>query len=90
MRSVCCSRRYLREVRKMDKTGSKVGNDPDKEKSKGFFEKHFSRFVEINRKYAEPQIKMTKSVRIALLGLRIYLIILVLVLGFKFYTLIKP
>jgi len=73
----------------MDKTVSKGGSDRDNEKSEGFFEKHLSRFVEINKKYAEPQIKMTRMVRIALLGLRIYLIILVLVLAFKFYTLIK-
>jgi hypothetical protein len=74
----------------MDKTVLKAGSERESEKSVGFFEKHFSRFVEINEKYAEPQIKMTRMVRISLLGLRVYLIILVLVLGFKFYTLIKP
>ena len=32
---------------------------------------------------------MTRTVRVALLGLRIYLIILVLILAYKFYTLVK-
>jgi hypothetical protein len=74
----------------MEKTVSTDGSDSDKIKSGGFFEKYFSRFIEINKKYAKPQIKITRMVRIALLGLRIYLIILVLVLAFKFYTLIRP
>jgi hypothetical protein len=74
----------------MEKMISTGESDDDKVKSGSFFEKHFSRFIEINKKYAEPQIKMTGMVRIALLGLRIYLIILVLVLGFKFYTLVRP
>ena len=73
----------------MDKIVSKGGSDGDKVKPVGFIEKHFSRFIEINKKYAEPQIKMTRPVRIALLGLRLYLIILVLVLAFKFYTLVR-
>ncbi|HVP94411.1 MAG TPA: hypothetical protein VMS89_04485 [Methanoregulaceae archaeon] len=74
----------------MEKTVPTDGKDCDKVKSGGFLEKHFSRFIEINKKYAEPQIKMTGMVRVALLGLRIYLIILVLVLAFKFYTLVRP
>jgi hypothetical protein len=74
----------------MEKMDSTVGSEGDKIKPGRFFEKHFSRFIEINKKYAEPQIKMTRMVRIALLGLRVYLIILVLVLGFKFYTLVRP
>jgi hypothetical protein len=74
----------------MEKMDSMVGSEGNKVKPDSFFEKHFSRFIEINKKYAEPQIKMTRMVRIALLGLRVYLIILVLVLGFKFYTLVRP
>jgi hypothetical protein len=41
-------------------------------------------FTEINKKYAKPRIKMTKGVKTALLFLRLYLIFLVLVLGYKF------
>jgi len=74
----------------VEKTTQITGNDDEPGRTGGFFEKHFSRFIEINRKYAEPQIKMTGPVRIALLGLRLYLIVLVLVLGFKFYTLVRP
>ena len=40
--------------------------------------------TEINRKYAKPRIKMTRGVKIALLFLRLYLIFLVLVLGYAF------
>ncbi|MEI6840546.1 MAG: hypothetical protein WCK53_04735 [Methanomicrobiales archaeon] len=57
--------------------------------SDSFLAKQFSKFTEINKKYAKPQIKMTPMVRIALLGLRIYLIVLVLVLVYKFFTLIR-
>ncbi|MCX6700722.1 MAG: hypothetical protein NTV68_12525 [Methanomicrobiales archaeon] len=57
--------------------------------SDNFLAKQFSKFTEINKKYAKPQIKMTPMVRIALLGLRIYLIVLVLVLVYKFFTLIR-
>jgi hypothetical protein len=74
----------------MDEKVSRGGSDGDQVKQVSFIEKHFSRFIEINKKYAEPQIKMTRPVRIALMGLRLYLIILVLVLGFKFYTLVRP
>jgi hypothetical protein len=43
---------------------------------------------EINKKYATPRIKMTKWVSIALLGLRIYLIVLVIILAYKFISLV--
>jgi len=42
----------------------------------------------INRKYAVPRIEMSRSVKIALLFLRLYLVFLVLLLGYKFYTLL--
>lgn len=44
---------------------------------------------EINRKYSEPRLKMTPLVRIALLALRIYLLMLVIILIYKFYTLVR-
>ncbi len=43
----------------------------------------------INKKYETPRITMSRGVRIALLGLRLYLILLVLLLGYKFWTLVK-
>ncbi len=42
---------------------------------------------EINKKYETPRITMSRSVRIALLFLRLYLILLVVLLGYKFWTL---
>jgi hypothetical protein len=46
---------------------------------------------EINRRYSNPRIKMSRGVRFALLMLRLYLIFLVLILAYKFasMTLLK-
>ena len=41
---------------------------------------------EINRRYATPRIKMSTAVRASLLTLRIYLIVLVGLLVYKFIT----
>ena len=49
----------------------------------------FRQVREINKKYATPKIKMTPMVKYALLLLRLYLILLVLLLGFKFFTMIN-
>ncbi len=49
-----------------------------------FIKNWFDKIHEINRKYATPRIKMTRSVKIALFMLRLYLIILVLILVYKF------
>jgi hypothetical protein len=43
---------------------------------------------EINRKYEKPRIKMSRGVKIALLFLRLYLVLLVVLLGYKFWTLL--
>ena len=43
--------------------------------------------TDINKKYAKPRIKMTSGVKTALLLLRLYLIFLVLVLGYRFVSL---
>ena len=48
-----------------------------------------NKITEINRKYAVPRIEMSRSVKIALLFLRMYLVFLVLLLGYKFYTLLQ-
>jgi hypothetical protein len=46
------------------------------------------KITEINQKYATPRIKMSRGVKIALLFLRVYLVLLVVLLGYKFWTLL--
>ena len=43
----------------------------------------------INKKYEKPRITMSPGVKIALMFLRIYLILLVVLLGYKFWTMIQ-
>jgi hypothetical protein len=50
--------------------------------------KECQKITVINRKYAEPSIKMTRGVRSVLLLLRLYLILLVILLGYKFFTIV--
>jgi hypothetical protein len=45
-------------------------------------------FQDINRRYANPRIKMSWPVRVALLALRIYLLVLLALLAIKFYALV--
>ncbi|MDQ1251498.1 MAG: hypothetical protein QG646_604 [Euryarchaeota archaeon] len=47
------------------------------------------KITEINRKYSKPRLKMTPVVRASLLALRLYLIMLVIILIYKFYTLVR-
>ncbi len=49
-----------------------------------FIKNWFDKITEINNKYSKPRIKMTKAVKIALFMLRLYLIILVFILVYKF------
>jgi hypothetical protein len=44
---------------------------------------------DINQRYAIPKIRMSKWVRLTLFVLRLYLIFLVLLLGYKFWTLVR-
>ena len=44
---------------------------------------------EINKKYSKPRLKMTPLVRTSLLILRLYLIMLVIILVYKFITVVK-
>ena len=44
---------------------------------------------EINEKYKEPRLKMTPLVKFSLLALRLYLIMLVVILLYKFYTVVS-
>ena len=55
----------------------------------GIFTDFAAKVREINQQYAPPRIKMTPGVKLALLCLRLYLIALVLILGYKFFTLVK-
>ena len=48
----------------------------------------FDRISEINKKYAKPRIKMTPLVKVSLFVLRMYLILLVGILFYKFFTLL--
>lgn len=43
----------------------------------------------INKKYSKPRLKMTPLVRFSLLALRLYLIMLVIILSYKFYTMVR-
>jgi len=47
------------------------------------------KITEINRRYATPKIKMSRGVKFALLMLRVYLILLVLLLAYKFWTMLS-
>jgi len=42
----------------------------------------------INKKYSKPRLKMTPLVKVSLLALRLYLILLVIILSYKFYTMV--
>ena len=42
----------------------------------------------INKKYSNPRLKMTPLVKVSLLALRLYLIMLVIILSYKFYTMV--
>ena len=44
---------------------------------------------EINKKYATPNIQMSKLVKVSLLSLRLYLIFLIGLLMYKFITLLE-
>jgi hypothetical protein len=53
---------------------------------RALFADAFARIRYINAKYAEPRIAMSPAVRFALLSLRIYLLLLVGLLAYKFYA----
>jgi hypothetical protein len=49
-----------------------------------------ARIRAVNRRYAKPRLAMSPAVKISLLCLRIYLLLLVGLLGYKFITLVMP
>ena len=54
-----------------------------------FLGRQYSVIAEINRKYATPRISMSPWVKFSLLLLRLYLIFLVILLGYKFLTMLS-
>ncbi len=42
----------------------------------------------INRRYSKPRLAMSPAVKISLLCLRVYLLVLVGLLGYKFFTIV--
>ncbi|MEI6104908.1 MAG: hypothetical protein WCP70_13290 [Methanothrix sp.] len=64
------------------------------EKSEGHVGKNMvqewiGKVKEINHKYSQPRLHMTPLVKASLLALRIYLIILVMILVYKFYLVVR-
>lgn len=56
---------------------------------KNIFSHSYAKVKHINEKYAAPNVEMSKWVKFSLLSLRFYLIFLVLLLMYKFITLIQ-
>ena len=52
------------------------------------FKRAVHKIREINRRYAKPRIRLSRGTRLALLALRLYLIVLVVLLAYKFSTLV--
>jgi hypothetical protein len=55
----------------------------------GLLRRPVEKVREINKKYSTPRIHMSKAVKFSLIVLRIYLIAMVLILLYKFVTLLK-
>lgn len=49
----------------------------------------FLKIAEINRRYDEPRIEMSKAVKASLFFLRFYLMVLVCLMVYKFIVLLK-
>jgi hypothetical protein len=54
-----------------------------------FFELALNQVRAINRKYAQPQIHMTAFVKVCLVSLRLYLVVLIGLMVFKFVMAVK-
>jgi hypothetical protein len=48
----------------------------------------FQKISDINRRYAQPRIEMSRAVRLSLLALRVYLLFLVVLLAYRFILLV--
>ena len=53
-----------------------------------FFSHNFAKVREINKKYSKPNVEMSAWVKASLLLLRLYLVLLVGLLLYKFITLL--
>jgi len=53
------------------------------------FKSRFYTLGEINRKYSKPRIHTSRMVSFSLVLLRIYLVIMVIILLYKFITIVK-
>lgn len=52
--------------------------------------RHFTAKIrEINQRYSKPHIEMSRAVKISLLSLRIYLLVLVSLILYKFLLMLK-
>ncbi len=56
---------------------------------KKFLYRRFAGIYEINEKYKTPRVTVTPIVSLCLLVLRIYLLLLVVLMFYKFFTLLK-
>ena len=54
---------------------------------RSLLKRNLQAFQDVNRRYANPRIKMSPAVRASLLTLRIYLLVLLILLAVKFYML---
>ena len=52
------------------------------------FKRAVEKIREINRRYAKPRIRLSRGTRLALLALRLYLIVLVILLAYRFATIV--
>jgi len=59
--------------------GERIGN---------YFREFTGKITSINQKYATPKIKLSRGAKLALLLLEIYLIVLVGLLGYRFWTIV--
>ena len=53
------------------------------------FNRWTAKIKEIHKRYSQPRLKMTPLVKVSLLVLRLYLILLVIILVYKFYTVVS-
>ena len=79
-------------IENYQKTNNMV-EDVDDTSEKGkirYFLKRWRKAIKtINKKYSKPRLKMTPLIRFSLLALRFYLIMLVVILIYKFYTVVS-
>ena len=65
-----------------------VNDTSEKERISSVLKRWRKAIKMINNKYSQPRLKMTPLVKVSLLALRLYLIMLVIILSYKFYTMV--